>query len=406
MKSELVSIIVFCYKNYELSLNCLNSVFLQTYENIELIMSDDGSEDFDEAKAKAYIDENKSWNIKNVIINKNGANVGSVRHLNKALGLATGRYVMFIPGNDEYNNKDSVKDMISGFNDFSDDVKVLHGRVEMRDFDLKETLEVQPEEIFVKKFNQIPQSEILEFMLQARHFMWLSPVVFKREAFDLIGGFDETYTYAYDLNLFASFAEKQVEMRHLGVICTNNRDGGLGATVNTTSLTRAHKKVSLEMIQVLERLKRNHSFKQSTLMRILGLTVFFLNASELEHVWKMRSVELQNGVLVDVEREQNTNCVIFGCGVLGSLMPSYLSEFYNILAYTDNNPAKWGENLNGLPIVSPSNLKQFKDFDIVVCINRDTEEIMAQLGTFGLCSHIVLPQIFFDKANYIMSSGN
>ena len=48
-----VSIIIPAFNNSELTIKCLNSIFSQTYQNIEIIVVNDGSTDDTEYKLKA-----------------------------------------------------------------------------------------------------------------------------------------------------------------------------------------------------------------------------------------------------------------------------------------------------------------------------------------------------------------
>ena len=50
-----VSIIIPAFNNSELTIKCLNSIFSQTYQNIEIIVVNDGSTDDTEYKLKAWL---------------------------------------------------------------------------------------------------------------------------------------------------------------------------------------------------------------------------------------------------------------------------------------------------------------------------------------------------------------
>lgn len=46
-KTELVSVIVLTYRKFDLLEENLNSIYMQDYPNIEIIIGDDGSDNFD-----------------------------------------------------------------------------------------------------------------------------------------------------------------------------------------------------------------------------------------------------------------------------------------------------------------------------------------------------------------------
>ena len=66
-KKKVFSIIVLNYNNFELLFQMIDSIYNQTYENIELIIMDDASNYFDKDKILEYVG-NKEKKIKIKII--------------------------------------------------------------------------------------------------------------------------------------------------------------------------------------------------------------------------------------------------------------------------------------------------------------------------------------------------
>ena len=64
MKIKKVSIILIHYNQKEFIKEALKSVFNQTYNNIELLIADDASEDFDLKELKKYIEKENKNKIK------------------------------------------------------------------------------------------------------------------------------------------------------------------------------------------------------------------------------------------------------------------------------------------------------------------------------------------------------
>ena len=62
------SVLVFCYQNQNKLFGMLDSIFRQDYPRIQLIVSDDGSRDFDAEAVRSYIEENRGGNITDVIV--------------------------------------------------------------------------------------------------------------------------------------------------------------------------------------------------------------------------------------------------------------------------------------------------------------------------------------------------
>ena len=69
--SELFTVVVLSYNNSQYIEGCLDSVLLQTYPEIEIIIADDCSKEFDADRYKAYCEKNNKGNINNVIVIRN-----------------------------------------------------------------------------------------------------------------------------------------------------------------------------------------------------------------------------------------------------------------------------------------------------------------------------------------------
>ncbi|MEG0844245.1 MAG: glycosyltransferase family 2 protein [Romboutsia sp.] len=97
-----VSIIIPVYNMEKYLEECLESVFNQTYSNIELIIVNDGSTD----KSK-YIIEKYIEKYKNIIfIDQKNQGLSTAR--NNALKLATGKYVLFLDS-DDFLDKECIE---------------------------------------------------------------------------------------------------------------------------------------------------------------------------------------------------------------------------------------------------------------------------------------------------------
>lgn len=111
-----VSIIVPVYNSEQYILRCINSLTSQTYQNMEVIIVDDGSTD----NSGKICDEcaHKDFRIK-VIHQKNG---GTSKARNTGLREATGDYVTFIDNDDYWNNCECLGKMVSYLEESKADV--------------------------------------------------------------------------------------------------------------------------------------------------------------------------------------------------------------------------------------------------------------------------------------------
>ncbi len=102
MKNEKISVIVPVYNTEKYIEKCINSIFEQTYNNIELIIINDGSTDNSENIIK------KITKNKNNVKYKKIKNSGVAHARNIGLDLATGKYVGFVDS-DDFISKDMYK---------------------------------------------------------------------------------------------------------------------------------------------------------------------------------------------------------------------------------------------------------------------------------------------------------
>lgn len=99
LKEPLVSIIVITFNSSKYVLETLESAKAQTYQNIELIVSDDCSTDNTVEICRNWIDENKDRFVRTELITVE-KNTGIAPNCNRGLYKAKGEWVKFIAGDD------------------------------------------------------------------------------------------------------------------------------------------------------------------------------------------------------------------------------------------------------------------------------------------------------------------
>ena len=91
---DLISIIVPVFNVEKYLSKCLETLTAQTYENLEIILIDDGSTD----RSKEICDEWKILDNRIIVIHQNNKGVSTAR--NTALELCNGEYIGFVDGDD------------------------------------------------------------------------------------------------------------------------------------------------------------------------------------------------------------------------------------------------------------------------------------------------------------------
>lgn len=89
--SPLVSIMTPCYNGEKFVGRYLDSVLAQTYDNIEVVLIDDGSTDNTAPIVKSYIPKFESKGYKLIYVYQE--NSGAASAINKAMPLVTGDFI-------------------------------------------------------------------------------------------------------------------------------------------------------------------------------------------------------------------------------------------------------------------------------------------------------------------------
>ena len=91
---KLVSVIIPAYNIERYISRCLDSIMAQTYNNLEIIVIDDGSKD----QTAEILDDYQKRDSRIIVVHKENGGVSSAR--NNGLDIATGDYISFVDGDD------------------------------------------------------------------------------------------------------------------------------------------------------------------------------------------------------------------------------------------------------------------------------------------------------------------
>lgn len=153
-KKGLVSICVPTYNRPNLISELLDSILAQTYDNYEIIITDNS----DNLKTKELI-ESKYQNEK-IKYFKNEQNLGMGGNTLKALSYVSGEYLTFTPDDDVWIDKDKLKKQISFLNEHSD-IDIVFSNAISIDYDGKELSEFSSIYSGSKPFEILDATELL-----------------------------------------------------------------------------------------------------------------------------------------------------------------------------------------------------------------------------------------------------
>jgi glycosyltransferase involved in cell wall biosynthesis len=108
MKSPLVSILIPCYNHEKYIRKSIESVFNCHYDNIELLVIDDGSTDFSYDIAKNVIHSNNKLAFSLIVKQENS---GLTKTLNRLISMAHGDYIILL-ASDDILMSDSINERV------------------------------------------------------------------------------------------------------------------------------------------------------------------------------------------------------------------------------------------------------------------------------------------------------
>ncbi len=114
IQKPLVTVIVPSYNSPDLY-GALRSVVVQDYELIQLVVIDDGSDNFSCESVEKFLQRECRENIKSWIVLSNTKNMGTVYSINYAIEFAKGEYIFNLAGDDEFFDCHVLSDWVDAF---------------------------------------------------------------------------------------------------------------------------------------------------------------------------------------------------------------------------------------------------------------------------------------------------
>jgi glycosyltransferase involved in cell wall biosynthesis len=186
----LVSVIIPTYNSADFLPQAIDSVLQQTYENIEIIVIDDGSTDHTEAVLKPYTERIRYFKK---------PNGGPSAARNMGIAEAQGEFIAFQDADDLWLPEKLQLQM---------DYLTAHAEIavvytDLTQFDLQGQVSIS----LVERYGAIPSGYIFEELL-VNHAITLSSVIVRRSCIDEVGAFDESLIGAEDYNFYLRLARK------------------------------------------------------------------------------------------------------------------------------------------------------------------------------------------------------
>lgn len=227
--NPLVSIIVITYNSEKYVLETLESAKVQTYRNIELIISDDASADNTVDLCRNWLERNKDRFIRTEIVTV-PKNTGIPANCNRGIKASRGEWLKLCAGDDvlledciEKNIKfckDTGAEICFSKMDYIDNI----GQPLPRDLQH----DAQLERFFSKKFE-----EKKEAYLRNPLFLNVPTEFFSRELYDRCGGFDERIRLLEDQPFFYRILNAGADLQYFDEVTVLYRKHGGSTVLNT-----------------------------------------------------------------------------------------------------------------------------------------------------------------------------
>lgn len=116
-QTDLITVIVACYNIEKYIKRCIDSITAQTYKNLEILITDDGSTD----SSGAICDELAKADPRIKVFHTDNHGLGLARDY--AMDRATGKYITFVDG-DDYIEARMYEEMMSAMKTFDTDIVI------------------------------------------------------------------------------------------------------------------------------------------------------------------------------------------------------------------------------------------------------------------------------------------
>jgi glycosyltransferase involved in cell wall biosynthesis len=194
----LVSIIVITYNSSKYVLETLESTKAQTYQNIELIISDDASTDGTVEICRKWVEQNKERFVRTEISNT-PENTGITANYNRGVNVSQGIWIKGIAG-DDMLTQTAIEDYVNFVNNQKLNVQFV-AAVPLFFKGQFENTRVYSNNSFINPFlfnEKITANEQLKIIARSRIIPG-NTFFFHRALFDDLGGFNEKYRMIEDL---------------------------------------------------------------------------------------------------------------------------------------------------------------------------------------------------------------
>ena len=185
-REPLVSVVVITYNSSKTVIETLDSIKVQSYKNIELIISDDDSKDASVEICEKWVEKNKNRFVRCKIITHT-PNTGTSANMNRALSETQGEWIKEIAADDNLL-QDCISDNVNYINSHPD-ANIVFSRVV--GFGNVEAAKQWPF-LNVKRFFDNLTPLQFRIILSIQNFLPAASAFLKKSVWKVLGGYEES----------------------------------------------------------------------------------------------------------------------------------------------------------------------------------------------------------------------
>jgi glycosyltransferase involved in cell wall biosynthesis len=212
--NPLVSVILITYNSSCFVVETLDSIKTQTYKNIELIISDDGSIDNTLCICNTWLRNNKERFVRTKVVSVE-KNTGIPKNCNRGVTEAKGEWLKLIAGDDVLID-DCIMNNIKFISSAPNIEFCFSDIYSYKDNFLRENLifDDGSYDLKAKKFSEL--SNVFQLQVIARGSLIKAPTLFLNKLkLQNIGNFDESYPFLEDWTTYHNWLQKGYKIHYL-----------------------------------------------------------------------------------------------------------------------------------------------------------------------------------------------
>ena len=380
----LVSIIIPVYNGANFIQEAIESALAQTYENIEVLVVDDGSKDNTSEICDSYKGKIRYF------YKQNG---GVASAVNYGIQRACGDYISWLSHDDTYH-PDKIKSQIDALIKSNSPTAIVHGNFNVVNEIYHTTTLVENDRTYGL---ERMENSVMPLLLVAFH--GCVPLIHKSH-FDRVGMFDESLPLTQDYDFFfrAMRGQKTVFVRKALVNVRIHAESGRNTA---QKFERACAEQYMEFAKKLSYSEVKQLFGEPSIFYYRTAAMIAARGFGDAAVDFLKNTDYANSSPYDFEKFLFENIgfskkkiIIFGNGLQGKLLYyELMGRGITAFAFLDNNCEKQGSVWQGVLCASMNELKKYSEESVVIVSPEDSDGIVAQLEEQGFTNVVTKKEL-------------